>query len=159
MRSYRLFAPIAVAGLVLDQLTKMWARASLTPGRDTRVVDGVWIHRLAFNTGSAFSMFQKVGGTRVVLSAIALAACVAMVVYVGRTARRASIIAAGLIFAGALGNAIDRMRTGAVTDFVVWKAGGHEWPAFNVADALLLAGVAVLMIWGGSARAAKHQAA
>lgn len=49
-----------------------------------------------------------------------------------------------MIAGGALGNLIDRVRHGAVTDFIRWRAGDHRWPIFNVADALLLVGVVLL---------------
>jgi signal peptidase II len=154
MKAYRLFVPVALAALALDQLSKWWARSALTPGRDAQVLDGVWIHRLSFNPGMSFSMLQHFGGARVVLSIVALLACVAIVVMLRRVdpSRRVTIIGYALIAAGALGNAIDRIYSGVVTDFIVWRAGSHEWPVFNVADALLLAGVGLLAIFGSDRR-------
>ena len=56
----------------------------------------------------------------------------------------------GLIVGGALGNAIDRVAFGRVTDFVVWKLGTHEWDTFNVADAALVVGIIGLFLDAGS---------
>jgi signal peptidase II len=51
----------------------------------------------------------------------------------------------GLLAGGALGNIVDRIAFGKVTDFVVWKIGTHEWPTFNIADAALVVGVIGLL--------------
>ena len=51
----------------------------------------------------------------------------------------------GLLAGGALGNVIDRIATGRVTDFIVWRAGAHEWPTFNIADAALVVGIIGLL--------------
>ena len=57
-----------------------------------------------------------------------------------------ALLGAELLAGGAVGNIIDRLAFGKVTDFVVWKYGKHEWPAFNIADAALLVGVAIMLI-------------
>jgi len=61
-------------------------------------------------------------------------------------------IALAVIAGGAIGNLIDRIRDGAVTDFVRWKAGSHAWPIFNVADVALVVGVILLVVDGWLAR-------
>ena len=63
-----------------------------------------------------------------------------------RPAQRLRRAAYAVIAGGALGNLIDRIRDGAVTDFVRWRVHDHMWPIFNVADAALLAGVALLLV-------------
>jgi signal peptidase II len=55
-------------------------------------------------------------------------------------------IALGLVGGGAIGNLIDRVMYGKVTDFIVWKVGIHEWPAFNIADAALCVGVGLILL-------------
>ena len=156
-RRYRIFVLVAAAAIFLDQATKAIARHGLIPGRRgrTAVIAGWFDLELRFNTGGAFSLFQNVGGTRLWLTVIALAACVALVVVLRRSRDAGALLAAGLalLFAGALGNAIDRVTAGQVTDFVVWKVGRHEWPAFNVADAALVVGVLGLLLLGGPRRA------
>ena len=60
--------------------------------------------------------------------------------------KRGSLLALTLVLGGALGNVIDRIRFGAVVDFVQWHAAGFYWPAFNVADSAITLG-AVLLVW------------
>ena len=63
-----------------------------------------------------------------------------------------------LIAGGALGNVADRLRHGAVTDFLDFHAAGHHWPAFNLADAAIFVGVALLLLVGGRGEAARAPA-
>jgi signal peptidase II len=60
--------------------------------------------------------------------------------------RTFATLALGLIASGAIGNVIDRVLYGKVTDFVLWRYGEHRWPQFNVADAALVVGVIILLI-------------
>ncbi len=105
----------------------------------------------AENPGIAFSQFQDLSGGRVVLSVVALAALALVIGYL-RTVPATSmgtIVGLGLIWGGALGNVIDRVAHGAVTDFVLVNLGVwpfNPWPVFNVADAVLVAGVALLIL-------------
>jgi signal peptidase II len=64
-----------------------------------------------------------------------------------------------LIAGGALGNLIDRVRDGAVTDFVRWRIHDHRWPIFNLADAALVAGVALILLGELRARRAPQRLA
>lgn len=148
----RLFWGLAGATFAIDQVTKTMARAWLASGQEAPVLDGVWVHRLAYNSGAAFSSFTGGGMVSRVLLSIAAIGVAAGIVYAVRRmdpARRMTIAALALIAGGALGNGLDRLRSGVVTDFIVWRAGGNEWPAFNIADAGLLVGV-VLLVFGGS---------
>ena len=145
---YRVFSIAAVLALLADQLTKVWARGSLPFGRPVKFLGGFWDWELSFNPGSAFGLFNTVDSARIFLSVIAIAACIAIVVMLKRSRDDHSWGAAayGLIFAGALGNVIDRLIYGKVTDFVLWHAGEHRWPQFNVADAALVAGIIILVL-------------
>ena len=67
-------------------------------------------------------------------------------VYKARDEQRRLMIGLGLVGGGAIGNVIDRVAFGKVTDFVVWKWHTHEWPTFNVADAALCVGVGLLFL-------------
>jgi len=91
---------------------------------------------------------------KVILSLIAALALVGISVLAMRTApdERTKRIAFALIAGGALGNLVDRLHDGAVTDFVRWRIHDHRWPIFNVADAALLVGVILLMLDGLRAR-------
>jgi signal peptidase II len=166
------FAVILIAALVADQGSKAWARtlpvrpagcaqpgdliAFRCAGVPQPVVEGYWDWELAYNPGVAFSAFASVGraGMQVILSLIAALALAGITVLALRTApdERARRVAFALIAGGALGNLVDRLRDGAVTDFVRWRIHEHRWPIFNVADAALLVGVVLLMLDGLRAR-------
>ena len=149
-KKYLLFGIFTVISLVLDQWTKILARADLRPlgYRPKVIVDGLFDLRYAENPGVAFSMFQSLPGGRVLLTLLAIGAFVLVLVYLRKTAVEATRlhIALGLVGGGAIGNLIDRVVYGRVTDFIVWKVGVHEWPAFNVADAALCIGVGLMVL-------------
>jgi len=147
------FFTILVVTVALDQGSKAWART--LPAHPQPVIAGYWDWELAYNRGAAFSSFEGIAGetgTQIVLSLIALGALIGVGVAASRTteAQRLKRLALALIAGGALGNVIDRLREGAVTDFVRWKYHDHLWPIFNVADAALLVGVVLLLVDGFS---------
>jgi signal peptidase II len=167
------FAVILLATLAADQGTKAWARqlpvhpagcaqpddllAARCIGLPQPVVDGYWDWELAYNPGMAFSLFTSFGGhigMQIILALIAALALVGISVLALRTdpAERVKRAAYALVAGGALGNLVDRLRDGAVTDFVRWRIHEHRWPIFNIADAALLVGVVVLLIDGLWAR-------
>ena len=126
------------AVLVVDQGTKAIVRATLDPGESHRILPFLHLVR-ARNEGIAFGALAG-GGTVVV--AIVAAALIGLVVYfVTNSTKRLAWLPTGLLLGGALGNIIDRVRTGGVTDFVQFP----HWPAFNVADMAITAGVVALV--------------
>jgi signal peptidase II len=133
-----------------DQASKEWANHALSPGVREPVINGYWDWELAKNPGAAFSSFTGLTGAQIVLSLLAAIALVAIGVIAARTRPEQKLKLAGLalIGGGALGNLIDRVREGAVTDFVRWRVGDHLWPIFNVADAALLIGAVLLLLDG-----------
>ena len=146
-----LFTVTAVVSLFLDQWTKVLARADLKPlasWRSVVVVDGYFDLRYSENTGVAFGMLQQLPGGRILLSLMALAALGLGFHYLRRTDPRQTRLhlALGLVAGGAVGNLVDRIIAGRVSDFIVWKYHGHEWPAFNVADAALVVGVCLMAL-------------
>jgi signal peptidase II len=149
-----LFIAIFFCTTGFDQASKHWAETSLPPGTAQPFIEGYWDWEIAKNTGVAFSTFAGVDGGQIVLSILAACALIAIGVVAMRTRSNERMKLAGLalIGGGALGNLIDRIRAGGVTDFVRWKVGDHLWPIFNVADAALLIGVAVLLLESGLAK-------
>jgi signal peptidase II len=125
------------------------------------VVACCWDWELADNPGVAFSTFAGADGARWLLSLVGLAAAAAIVVVALRfsAGRRWRLAALGLLLGGAVGNLVDRVRLGAVTDFVRWRLGDHRWPIFNVADVALVIGVAILLVAGarGTAVIPRHR--
>jgi signal peptidase II len=154
LRRAVLFLAIFVCTTGFDQASKQWAETSLSPGRPEPVIQGYWDWELAKNTGVAFSTFAGVGGAQIILSILAACALIAIGVIAMRARPDEKLKLAGLalVGGGALGNLIDRVRAGGVTDFVRWHAGEHMWPIFNVADAALLIGVALLLLESGLAK-------
>ena len=146
-----LFGVSAVFSLVLDQWTKVLARTHLQPlgPRKSKVIVADYFDlRYSENTGVAFGMFQKLPGGRIWLTVVALAALLLVGYYLVRSNPRQSRLhlALGLVGGGAIGNLVDHIAFGRVTDFIVWKVGTHEWPAFNIADAALVVGVALMAL-------------
>lgn len=154
LRRAVLFLAIFFCTTGFDQASKQWAETSLSAGRPQPVIEGYWDWELAKNTGVAFSTFAGIDGAQILLSILAAVALIAIGVMAMRTKpdERLKLAGLALIGGGALGNLIDRIRAGGVTDFVRWKVGDHLWPIFNVADAALLVGVGVLLLESALAR-------
>ena len=95
-----------------------------------------------WNPGTAFSMFRAVGDNAPLIMIIATGVIIALLVYyLLRRAKSYEVAPLVLIVGGALGNLIDRIRFGAVIDFLDFHIGGAHWPAFNVADMFITIGV------------------
>ncbi len=102
--------------------------------------------RLGFNAGVSFGMFRKLFVDQPLLLAGILAAITAgLLVWAMRTTRRIETFALGLIAGGAAGNVLDRVRQGAVTDFLDFHFGDWHWPAFNMADVMIIVGVVLVI--------------
>jgi len=117
-------------------------------GHPVTVIDGFWKWRLSMNPGSAFGLFSSQNGARIMLSVVGIIAVFGML-WMLRKARRDQAIlhwALALVAGGAVGNLIDRIYYGVVTDFVLWYHDSHEWPVFNVADVVLVIGVGLMFI-------------
>jgi signal peptidase II len=150
-RKYVVFGIFMALSLALDQWTKLLARATLKPlgpyGSKV-VVDGFFNLRYSENPGVAFGMLQQLPGGRLVLTLLAVVAFALVFSYLRKTEANATLLhlALGLVGGGAVGNVVDRVAYGRVTDFIVWHVKRHEWPAFNIADAALCVGVALIVI-------------
>jgi len=148
-RAWIVFATVLVLTLGFDQGSKAWARGTLPAHQAVAVVDGYWDWELAYNPGAAFSSLDGGGtGMQVLLGLIAAGALIGIGIVASRTKpeERLKRAALAMIAGGALGNLIDRIRDGAVTDFIRWRWHEHRWPIFNVADAALLIGAVLLLV-------------
>ncbi|MCU0308279.1 MAG: signal peptidase II [Thermoleophilia bacterium] len=137
---FRRMAILALAVLLVDQAIKELVRARLDPGDEVRLVPGLAIVRTT-NEGIAFGLFPGRQGLVAVLTMVALAAIALALVGL---ARRHPLVAigGGLLVGGSLGNLVDRVIHGGVTDYVDIAS----WPAFNLADVAIVAGAA-LIVW------------
>jgi signal peptidase II len=145
---YRLLAIVTAVSLLLDQLTKLYVDARFELYESVPVIEG-WFHLTYIrNRGAAFGILSS-GALRIpFFIAIATVALLAILWYLRslRADQKLAAFALALIFSGALGNLIDRIRLGEVIDFLDVFWDHHHWPAFNVADSAICVGVA-LLIW------------
>ncbi|MGI8557632.1 MAG: signal peptidase II [Solirubrobacteraceae bacterium] len=124
--------------LALDQLSKRLVDGSLAAGEERSIVPGLKLVH-AINHGIAFGV--SAGGPGTLIAAVAVAV-VAILILFARHYRRALVwLPTGLLLGGALGNLFDRLRDGAVTDFIKLPL----WPAFNLADVSITFGVLSLL--------------
>ena len=150
-RRYAAFGFSAALTLSLDLWTKTLARQALEPRGPLRpevIVEGYLDLRYGENPGGGFNLLQDVPGGGLLFALLAAATVGLVIVYLRKT-RSASLrprVALGLVAGGAAGNFADRLRYGLVTDFIVLKIGHHPWPAFNLADAALCAGVGLFAL-------------
>lgn len=141
---------ITVSVLIVDQLTKYWAITSLKPVSLIEVIPGFFRFTYATNRGVAFSMFAESElNVRLIFATVSTIAALFVVVYLARTpATRVRMNAAlSLLLAGIIGNLIDRVRLGEVIDFLDFHLGEkYTWPTFNIADAAICIGAALLAL-------------
>jgi signal peptidase II len=138
---------IVVVVVALDQATKIWAVARLSQ-EHIAIVDNLFYLELRYNTGAAFSLFDKHPG---ILTAVSAAVSVMVLVWLIATPRRERITALSLclVLGGAAGNLIDRFLAGQVTDFIRVHIAPIDWswPTFNIADSAICVGMAILMVF------------
>ena len=131
---------MAGAVVFFDQFTKAWARTDLNPGESLPVIRNFFHLTLIENRGIAFGLFP--GADKVLLWVITLSiAALGVFVLTGASRPSQTQWAVALIFGGAVGNWIDRIRNGAVTDFLDFRI----WPVFNFADSAITVGVALFL--------------
>ena len=144
---------LALLIVVADQLLKSWAHAWVGAHGPIRAFPGLNIIATS-NTGIAFGIGQ--GAALWILVGIALAISVWLFLWLLRTQKTVEAIGLGLVIGGALSNVLDRLRLGSVRDFidVYWR--DWHWPAFNLADAAIFTGLALIVLVDvGSSR--KHK--
>jgi signal peptidase II len=131
---------VAVLVIALDQLTKHLVRSSISPGDEHRFLPGIELVNTR-NRGVAFGFLP---GSHVGVTILIAVALLVLLVYFARHLDRPLIwLPTGLLIGGAIGNVIDRIRAGSVTDFVKLPLG---WPPFNLADASITVGILALVI-------------
>jgi signal peptidase II len=150
-RKYLVLATIGGACVALDQLIKIYVHANFTLGESLPVIQDVFHITYVRNTGAAFGVFRDAAETfRTVffmsMPPIAMLIILRMLQGVAETDRW-QILALSLIFGGAIGNYIDRLRFGYVIDFLDFHYGDTwSYPAFNIADSAIVTGVCLLLL-------------
>ena len=134
-----------------DQLSKSWILGHFAdPSRhDAEPLGAIFNLVLVQNRGVSFGLFNGDSAANAVIFSVLAAAVVAgLLVWLWRTRSALIATAIGLIAGGAIGNVIDRLRFGAVTDFLDFHWGEWHFPAFNLADSAITVGVGLLLIDG-----------
>lgn len=152
-----LFNVIVAVGVVLDQLSKAWARTALASGPMT-LIPGIMNLQLVMNTGAAFSIGS---GSTWIFIIIALIVVIAAEVWTARTQDMplALVCSLACVASGGVGNLVDRIFAGEVTDF--FATAFMNFPVFNVADIFVTCGVVVAFIvtlrWNPDSAGTGHQ--
>jgi signal peptidase II len=141
---------VSLAVLVLDQWTKHLAETSLAGRPPVTVVPGFIDLVHVENTGVAFGLFAAGSSTVGVLALtlLGMTALALVLYYFWRTpeTNRTVLVSLALILGGAVGNLVDRVMSGSVTDFIDVYVGTHHWPTFNTADSAITIGIVLLSI-------------
>jgi signal peptidase II len=151
----------AIVVAILDQLSKAAILRYFAPG-DCSVPGRepiTWFLNLVLtcNRGMSFGFFNQGAGLNVLLFSLIAAAIIAVLVYwLSRVESPFLAVSIGLVIGGAIGNVIDRIRLGAVVDFLDFYVGSWHWPAFNIADSAICMGVAAMLLDGLLLRREAH---
>jgi signal peptidase II len=137
----------ALAVLVIDRVNKHWLVDQYDLARRGAVeLTGFLDLVMVWNRGVSYGLLQQDGDAgRYALVGLALALSAVLVVWLARTASAFVALGLGLVIGGALSNPIDRLVWGAVADFYRLHAWGYSWYVFNLADAAIVAGAAILL--------------
>ncbi|MDX1796536.1 MAG: signal peptidase II [Hydrogenovibrio sp.] len=139
---------LALVLIILDQLTKYWVNAALVFGEPVAVMPHLNF-TLVYNQGAAFSFLADMGGwQRWGFSALAIVVSAVLVYWLKTLPKRwtMEVVGINLVLGGALGNVIDRLIEGHVTDFIDFYIGSWHYATFNVADIAISAGAFCLIV-------------
>lgn len=138
---------VAIIAIVADQLSKYYILHEVLGSWAVINISPVFNLVRAWNTGVSFSMFNNYGSLGAwLLSGMALLIVSFLLFWLKSEKNRFAQAALGLIIGGALGNVIDRIRLGAVFDFLDFHIGESHWPAFNAADSFICIGAGILIL-------------
>jgi signal peptidase II len=148
MKKYSLFGGVAILCLVLDQLTKVYFERNYDLGQVKVLIENHLYQTHVRNPGAAFGILADSAWRLPFFLIVALIAVVGILWYLRTLPVTAKWmhLSLGLIFSGAVGNVIDRIRLGEVVDFVGVHWYQYHWPAFNVADSAICVGVTILLL-------------
>lgn len=143
----RLGLGVAVAIAALDRVSKWLLLEILEPHGGALELTAFFNLVVVWNRGVSFGLLQS-GSPAMpwILSAFSTVVVAALVVWLSRVYARWLALGIGLVIGGAVGNVVDRLWYGAVADFFDLHLAGYHWPAFNVADSAIVAGVGILLV-------------
>lgn len=138
---------VAALVLIVDQVSKYFVLNHVLEDRLMIIYTSYFNLVKAWNTGVSFSMFNDKGVAGVVmLSLLAVVIVTFLVLWLKNEQSKVLQVALGFIIGGAIGNVIDRIRLGAVFDFLDFHIGESHWPAFNAADSFICIGAIIIII-------------
>ena len=142
------FTVIAVIGLIVDQAVKLYIDRNMLLFQSIPVIDNFFNITYVRNRGAAFSFLSDASWRLPFFMAVSFVAAVVILIafHKLRDDQRLAQVSLAMIFSGAIGNLIDRVRLGEVIDFLDVHWYRHHWPAFNVADSLICVGVFLLAL-------------
>ncbi|HEX7364171.1 MAG TPA: signal peptidase II [Dehalococcoidia bacterium] len=141
-----LFLLIAACVIALDQITKLWVRSNLNLYETIPVCGRITLTNIR-NTGSAFGLFVNQAFLLTLIAVVGVVAILLFYRYFSKS-NMLGISGLSLVLGGAVGNLIDRLRFGYVTDFIDVRLWGEfHWPTFNVADSAITVGSIVLIVF------------
>ena len=145
---YTLFTILTVVGLLLDQVTKLYIDRGMQLFDSIPVLTNFFHITYVRNRGSAFSFLSDASWRLPFFIGISVVAAIVILIafHKLRDDQKLAQVSLAMIFSGAIGNLIDRLRLGEVIDFLDAHWYQHHWPAFNVADSLICVGVFLLAL-------------
>ena len=139
----------ALIVFILDQVSKYWIMNDVLAEKAIIIFTPFFSLVRAWNTGVSFSMFNNWGLSGVVvLSFVAFVIIFFLIRWLKTEKSQVVQLSLGFIIGGALGNVVDRVRLGAVFDFLDFSFGDYHWPAFNVADSFICIGACIVIVHG-----------
>ena len=138
---------ISILTIFFDQLSKWWILNVIMVPANTIPVTQFFNLVLVHNRGASFGIFSDAPGwASIALIVFAIIISIVLAIWMWQAQETLLSVALGLVIGGAIGNVIDRIRFGAVVDFLDVHAAGWHWPAFNVADSAITLGVILLIL-------------
>lgn len=148
----------ALVVFVLDQVSKYWIMNDVLAEKAMIIFTPFFSLVRAWNTGVSFSMFNDWGLSGVIiLSFVAFVIIFFLVRWLKTEQSKLVQLSLGFIIGGALGNVTDRVRLGAVFDFLDFSFGSYHWPAFNVADSFICIGACIVIAHGLLVKSAENK--
>ncbi|MCC5465043.1 signal peptidase II [Pelosinus baikalensis] len=131
---------IVVFVVIMDQLSKFYIQTHMTLGMSIPVIDDIFHITYVLNPGAAFGLFEH---QTLFFLIVAVSLVSAAIYFYPRIPKKYSLLrfGTGLLVGGAIGNVIDRIKTGYVIDFFDFRI----WPVFNIADAAIVCGVGCIV--------------
>ncbi len=148
MTKYRLFTLTVGISLVLDQLSKIYIDNTFVLSQSKQIIANFFHITYVRNPGAAFGILSDSSIRIPFFITVSIIASLGIIWYLRQIdqSQKWQHLALGLIFSGAVGNLIDRIRFGEVIDFIDVHWYNWHWPAFNVADSCICVGVTILLL-------------